>query len=100
MHREQVENWLIQTILELQDGLAREQIVASASLFSDLGFDSLAFEKLVGLIESSALSRDLTQWYFRAARHGEDTVGSLIDFLSDGPYLTPDSAVSRTPLRT
>ena len=88
MHRQEVEDWLTQTILELQDGLAREHVVASASLFRDLGFDSLAFEKLVGLIESSALSCDLTPWYFRAARYGEDTVGSLLEFLLEGPYHT------------
>jgi hypothetical protein len=100
MHREQVEEWLTQTILEISDGLAREQIVASASLFRDLGFDSLAFEKLVGLIETSALSRDLTQWYFRAARHGEDTIGSLIDFLLDVPCAASASAAADAPLRT
>lgn len=81
MHRDDVENWLKQTILELQDGLEFEQIVPSASLFQDLGFDSLAFEKLVGLIETTALKRDLTPWYFGAARHGDDTVGSLLEFL-------------------
>jgi hypothetical protein len=85
MHRDDVEDWLRRTILELQDGLELEQVVASASLFQDLGFDSLAFEKLVGIIESAELKRDLTQWYFRAARYGEDTVGSLIEFLLEGP---------------
>ena len=85
MHREDVELWLKRTILELQDGLKMEQVIASASLFQDLGFDSLAFEKLVGIIESTELKRDITQWYFRAARYGEDTVGSLIEFLLESP---------------
>ena len=85
MRREDVELWLKGTILELQDGLAIEQIVSSASLFQDLGFDSLAFEKLAGIIESTVLKRDLTQWYYRVVRHGEDTVGSLLDFLLEGP---------------
>ena len=92
MHREDVEAWLRRTILELQEGLSSEQIVDSASLFQDLGFDSLAFEKLVGIIESTALNRDLTQWYFRAARHGEDTIGSLIEFLLETPQTVATAA--------
>jgi hypothetical protein len=89
MARDEVEGWLKQTILELQDGLSSEQVIPSASLFQDLGFDSLSFEKLVGLLEATALSRDLTQWYFRAARYGEDSVGGLLEFLLAE---APDSA--------
>jgi acyl carrier protein len=81
MCRAEIEDWLRHTIVELQEGLSSEQVVASASLFQDLGFDSLAFERLVAQVETTALSRDLSPWYFQAARHGEDTVGSLIDFL-------------------
>jgi len=99
MHRQEVEDWLTQTILELQDGLGREHVVASASLFRDLGFDSLTFEKLVGMIESSALSCDLTPWYFRAARYGEDTIGSLIEFLLEGPCQTVANGAEGASLR-
>jgi hypothetical protein len=85
MSREEIESWLRLTILQVQDGLSSDQVVASASLFQDLGFDSLTFEKLVGTIESAVLGKDLTPWYVRAASHGEDTLGSLIEFLIAGP---------------
>jgi hypothetical protein len=82
MARDEVEDWLKRTILELQESLSSDQVVPSASLFQDLGFDSLSFERLVAMLEATALHRDLTQWYFQAARHGEDSVGSLITFLT------------------
>jgi hypothetical protein len=85
MSREEVEDWLRLTVLQVQDGLSRDQVVASASLFQDLGFDSLAFEKLIATIETTLLGKDLTEWYMRAASHGEDTFGSLIEFLIAGP---------------
>jgi hypothetical protein len=81
MTRDELESWLKRTILELQDSLSGEQVVPSASLFHDLGFDSLTFEKLIARVEASLVHKDLTPWYARAARGGEDTVGSLIDFL-------------------
>jgi Phosphopantetheine attachment site len=89
MRRDDVEHWLRQTVLELQDGLSTEQIVSSASFFEDLGFDSLAFERLVATIESTALNKDLTQWYLGAGRHGEDTFGSLLEFLLAGTEAKP-----------
>jgi hypothetical protein len=89
MRRDDVEHWLRQTILELQDGLSREQVIASASFFEDLGFDSLAFEKLVATIESTALNTDLTQWYLGAGKHGDDTFGSLVEFLLMGAEAKP-----------
>jgi hypothetical protein len=81
MLREEIEDWLRKTIVEQQEGISTEQVVPSASLFQDLGFDSLAFERLLATLESTGFARDLSGWYFRAARHGEDTIGSLIDFL-------------------
>lgn len=89
MSRDDVEHWLKQTILELQDGLSREQIVASASFYDDLGFDSLTFEKLVAALETTSVSRDLSQWYFNVARHGTDTFGSLVEFLVADADATP-----------
>jgi Phosphopantetheine attachment site len=81
MTRDELESWLKRTILELQDSLSIDQVVPSASLFHDLGFDSLTFEKLIARVEASLADQDLTPWYARAARGGEDTVGSLLEFL-------------------
>jgi len=84
MTRDELEDWLKSLILHVQDGLTRDQVVPSASLFQDLGFDSLTLEKLVATIESTEFGKDVTQWYVRAASHGEDTFGSLIEFLIGG----------------
>jgi hypothetical protein len=81
MRRDEFEEWLRRAILELQDGLSADQVIASASLFHDLGLDSLAFEKLLATIDSAMTDKDLTQWYVGAIDRGEDTFGSLVDFL-------------------
>jgi hypothetical protein len=81
MSREQIESWLRDTLLELEDGLSSEQIVGAASLRHDLGLDSLAFERLLGAIEKVLPQRDLADWYANTAESGDDTLTGLVDFL-------------------
>ena len=81
MSREDLESWLSTTVLELQDGLAGDQVIASASLVYDLGFDSLALEGLAAAIESAPSVDDLAPWYSQALSDGDDSVRGLVDFL-------------------
>jgi hypothetical protein len=80
--RTDIEGWLTRTILEMQDGLTEGQVTSSASLFHDLGFDSLALEKLAAEIDVALKVSDLAVWYARALSDGEDSFGSLVDFLA------------------
>jgi acyl carrier protein len=80
--RTDIEGWLVRTILEMQEGLTESQVTPSASLFHDLGFDSLALERLAAEIDVALKVSDLALWYARALSHGEDTLGSLVDFLA------------------
>jgi acyl carrier protein len=81
MSREQLESWLRETLMELEESLSSEQIVASASLFQDLGLDSLGLERLLDAIEKVTAHRDLSLWYANTAESGDDTLQSLMDFL-------------------
>jgi aryl carrier-like protein len=73
--------WLRASLLAIDDSLRADMIVEGASLMTDLGLDSLRLEELVARIKTERPELDLTPWYVRAARSGQDTVGSLVDFL-------------------
>lgn len=79
--REPVFSWLCSSLLAIDDRLRAEMVVEGASLMTDLGLDSLGLEELVAQIKTERPELDLTPWYVRASQDGQDTVGSLIDFL-------------------
>jgi hypothetical protein len=82
--REEIFTWLRSALVRVDDRLSVEAVVDGASLVHDLGLDSLRLEELVALIKREVTGADLTPWYVRAARDGEDTVAGLLDFLVEG----------------
>jgi hypothetical protein len=75
--------WLQDAVMEINPVLSREQVLEGASLVHDLGFDSLALESLMAQVKSRVPGLDMTPWYVRAARQGQDTIASLVDFLME-----------------
>jgi hypothetical protein len=81
MNREQLFVWLRSALMRVDRNLPAEAIVESSSLVYDLGLDSLRLEEVIALIKHEVSDTDLTPWYARAARGGQDTVAGLLDFL-------------------
>jgi hypothetical protein len=81
--RNELVAWLRNAVMEINPGLSGEQVLEEASLIHDLGFDSLSLESLLAQVKSRVPGIDLTPWYVRAARQGQDTIASLVDFLME-----------------
>jgi acyl carrier protein len=81
--------------LEVREGLSAAQVKEEASLFYDLGFDSLAFENLAAKIKARFDEIDLTPWFDRVTSDGADSVGSLVDYLS--PLLSAAGTAEGSP---
>lgn len=76
---EQVQN----LILAQNTCLFPDDVEESASLTYDLGMDSLHLELLISGIKEQVADLEFTPWYIKAARHGQDTVGGLVDYIEE-----------------
>lgn len=83
MERPQILCFVRQSILSINQDLGPDDVKESSSLTQDLSFDSLRIESLIASLKEGLGSLEFTPWYVRASRRGQDTIGSLIDFIQE-----------------
>jgi|GEM_PF-1548677 acyl carrier protein len=83
MTRQQILDQVRNIILSRNDCLFPDDVAEAASLTYDLGMDSLHLASLIATIKEEIAEVEFTPWYIRAARHGQDTVGGLVDYLEE-----------------
>lgn len=81
MTRQEILQIVYKLILETNSALTVRDVAESASLMSDLGMDSFCLESLISRTREEVADIEFTPWYVRAARHGQDTVSSLVDYV-------------------
>ncbi|XXF77613.1 acyl carrier protein [Myxococcaceae bacterium GXIMD 01537] len=93
MTRQQLLEEVRNLILAQNSCLFPDEVGESASLTYDLGMDSLHLEQLISGIKEQIVELEFTPWYIRAARHGQDTVGGLVDYIDERQALAPARSV-------
>ncbi len=83
MKRPQILSFVRQSILSINPDLSPDDISESSSLTQDLSFDSLRLEALIASLKEELCNLEFTPWYVRASRRGQDTIGSLVDFIQE-----------------
>lgn len=89
MTRQQLLEEVRNLILAQNPCLFPDDVGEAASLTYDLGMDSLHLECLISSIKDGIIELEFTPWYIRAARHGADTVGGLVDYIDERQALAP-----------
>lgn len=81
MYRQKTLDHVRLLILESHPALHPSRITEAASLTHDLDLDPCKLGKLLWQLHSDESVVSFMPWYTQAVRPGQDTVGSLVDFL-------------------
>ncbi len=83
MHRQEILDHVRNIILATHGGLFPDDVAEFASMTYDLGMDSFHLESMISRLKEEVADIEFTPWYIKASRRGNDTVGSLVDFIDE-----------------
>lgn len=72
-------------IRKLEPAMKRDELREDASLSGEIGFDSIQLEELITHIKLQIADIDFTPWYVQVTRNGNDTIGSLVEYVERHP---------------
>ncbi|WP_224242313.1 hypothetical protein [Hyalangium gracile] len=93
MYRQKTLDHVRRIILDSRPGLHPSRVTEAASLTGDLDLTPSHLDSLMSRLQTEVTGegRAFTPWFIRALRPGQDTVGSLVDFLLETTKATTAS---------